>query len=264
MTKEERERKEAIAKAEWERRMEQLRSTMPPSDDRLLKSVAEVALSPPDVPGETKASLPLSVPLEIGTPLTSKAQPPSLPEASERGGGQSEGDLVEQPMQLEGSAPAVPPSQRAAARVYASNDPKLEALLDAIAQQVRARRRHRSGVNRKGLVIVDSDTFSRVSHVSHARRLDKVEVLTYLLSRYLPEAGKTEAPAWLLQERSDEILNSFHLVYHDDAAIAERFDWLELRFGLLKVDIVAAIVSRYLPPAPFAVPPKRRRRRMRL
>jgi hypothetical protein len=260
MTKEERERKEAIAKAEWERRMEQLRSTMPPSDDRLLKSIAEVALSPVDVPVETKASLPAP---ETGASPPTNAQQFSLPGASEPIGGRPEDHIIEQPMALEGPVPAMSPSQRAAARVYASNDPKLEALLDAIAQHVRARRRHPTGVNRKGLVIVDSDTFSRVSHVSHARRLDKVEVLTYLLSRYLPEAGKPEPPAWLLQERSDDILNSFHLVYHDDAGIAERFDWLELRFGLLKVDIVAAIVGRYLPPAPFTVPPKRRRRRMR-
>jgi hypothetical protein len=242
--------------------MEQLRSTMPPSDDRLLKSVVDVALSPADVSGDTKAALPAPLPPEPGAPTVTTSQSFSLAGTSERGGAQPEEDAIEA-VPLEGPMPAVSLSQRAAARVYASNDPKLEALLDAIAQQVRARRRRPSGVNRKGLVIVDSDTFSRVSHVSHARRLDKVEVLTYLLSRYIPEAGKPEPPAWLLQERPDDILNSFHLVYHYDAGIAERFDWLELRFGLLKVDIVAAIVSRYLPPAPFAVPPKRRRRRMR-
>jgi hypothetical protein len=113
------------------------------------------------------------------------------------------------------------------------------------------------------LVKVDSDVFSRVSNVSYARRLDKIEVLTYLLSRYLPEAGHEEPPAWLVQERPDDILNSFHLVYHEDSEIAPRFTWLEQRFGLLKVDIVAAIVTRYLPASPFVVPPKRRPKRKR-
>ena len=46
MTKEEKERKEAVAKAEFDRRMQQLRSTMPPSESQLLKSVAAVPLSP--------------------------------------------------------------------------------------------------------------------------------------------------------------------------------------------------------------------------
>ena len=46
MTKEEKELKEAVAKAVFDRRMQQLRSTMPPSESQLLKSVAAVPLSP--------------------------------------------------------------------------------------------------------------------------------------------------------------------------------------------------------------------------
>jgi hypothetical protein len=88
-------------------------------------------------------------------------------------------------------------------------------------------------------------------------------VLTYLLSRYLPDEGRQEPPGWLVQERPDDVLNAFPLVYAEDSEIATRFAWLEQRFGLLKVDIVAAIVTRYLPASPFVVPPKRRARRKR-
>jgi hypothetical protein len=252
MTKEEKERKEAVAKAEFDRRMQQLRSTMPPSDSQLLKSVAAVPLSPAGASGGKESVFPI-VPSAVVTTT------PLNPEFSGT-------DVTEKPKEEvlpQQSSEAFSPSQRAAARVNAANDPKLEALLDTIAHQVKAQRRQQSGLKRRVLVKVDSDIFSRVSNVSYARRLDKIEVLTYLLSRYLPEAGREELPAWLVQERPDDILNSFHLVYHEDSEIARRFTWLEQRFGLLKVDIVAAIVTRYLPASPFVVPPKRRPRRKR-
>ena len=154
-------------------------------------------------------------------------------------------------------------AQLAASRINASEDPKLEALLGTIAEQIKAQRRQHSPLNPRVLVKADSDTFSRVSRVSFARRLDKTEVLTYLLSRYLPDDGRQEPPAWLVQERPDDVLNAFPLVYAEDSEIATRFAWLEQRFGLLKVDIVAAIVTRYLPASPFVVPPKRRAGRKR-
>ena len=237
MTKEEKERKEADSRAEFQRRMQQLQSTMPPSDSNLLKAVAAVPLAPPG-----------------SEPVQALSPEPVPPKTRDR---------QEEDVPPTRSSDALGPAQRAAARVNATGDPKLEALLDAIAHQVKAHRRHRSGSNPRVLVKVDSDIFSRVSNVSYARRLDKIEVLTYVLSRYLPEAGRDEPPAWLAQERPDDTLNSFHLVYQEDSEIAPRFTWLEQRFGLLKVDIVAAIVTRYLPAAPFVVPPKRRPKRKR-
>jgi hypothetical protein len=237
MTKEEKERKEAASKADFERRMQQLQSTMPPSEGQLLKAVGAVSLSP----------------------TTTQVTEPVFPETPSL---ESAGTDVAMDQAL--SQPeALSPSQRAAARVNATNDPKLEALLDTIAHQIKAQRRQRSGLNPRVLVKVDQDTFSRVSNVSYARRLDKIAVLTYLLARYLPEAGREEPPAWLMQERPDDILNSFHLVYQEDSEIAPRFTWLEQRFGLLKTDIVAAIVTRYLPVSPYVVPPKRRPKRKR-
>jgi hypothetical protein len=239
MTKEEKERKEAASKLEFEQRIRQLQSTMPPSETQLLRAVAAVPLSP--ATSEAAELNPIAVPESPGERTETEDQPSQ-----------------------EQSLETLSPSQRAAARVNASNDPKLEVLLDTIAHQIKAQRRQRSVLNPRVLVKVDSDTFSRVSNVSFARRLDKIEILTYLLSRYLPEAGREEPPAWLLQERPDDVLNSLHLVYQEDSGIAARFTWLEQRFGLLKVDIVAAIVSRYLPAAPFVVPPKRRPKRKRL
>lgn len=237
MTKEEKERKEAASKVEFEKRMQQLQSTTAPSEGQLLKAVGAVALSP----GTTQAIEPVSLPT------------PSLESAG--------ADIAIDQQQSE----VFSPSQRAAARINASGDPKLEALLDTIALQIKAQRRQRAaaGLNPRVLVKVDSDVFSRVSNVSYARRLDKIAVLTYLLAKYLPEAGREEPPAWLVQERPEDILNSFHLVYEEDSEIAPRFTWLEQRFGLLKTDIVAAIVTRYLPKSPYVVPPKRRPKRKR-
>ena len=239
MNKEEKERKEAAAKAEFERRMRQLQATGAPSADDLLKSVGSIPLSP----GDSLES----------NPAAGVAPP--------------QDDFPEQPQP---PSPQPPPSpqtltraQLAASRINASDDPKLEALLDTIAEQIKAQRRQHSPLNPRVLVKADSDTFSRVSRVSFARRLDKTEVLTYLLSRYLPDEGRQEPPAWLVQERPDDVLNAFPLVYAEDSEIATRFAWLEQRFGLLKVDIVAAIVTRYLPASPFVVPPKRRARRKR-
>lgn len=237
MTKEEKERKEAASKADFERRMQQLQSTTAPSEGQLLKAVGAVALSP--------ATSQRIEPVSLTTPSLESAEADVALDHA-----------LSQPE-------ALSPSQRAAARVNATNDPKLEALLDTIAHQIKAQRRQRSGLNPRVLVKVDQDIFSRVSNVSYARRLDKIAVLTYLLARYLPEAGREEPPAWLVQERPDDILNSFHLVYQEDSEIAPRFTWLEQRFGLLKTDIVAAIVTRYLPVSPYVVPPKRRPKRKR-
>jgi hypothetical protein len=256
MTKEEKEHKDALAKADFERRMHLLQATRPPADLSLLKTVAAIRLSPSETTPEKEVVLPESSGATARDPIASPASPTPDPgvETTQR--------TIEEPPEARPTE-VLSSSQRAAARVYASNDPKREALLDAIASQVKARRHQHTGRDRRALVKVDSDVFSRVSNVSYARRIDKIEVLSYLLSRYLPEAGREEPPPWLLQERPDEVLNSFHLVYLEDAEIAARFAWLEQRFGLLKVDIVAAIAIRYLPDAPFVVPPKRRPRRKR-
>jgi hypothetical protein len=242
MTKQEKQLKETKARLEFDRRMAQLQSTMPPSEDQLLKAVGAVPLSPSGT--------------EISTSF--------LPSATDQ---EPVAELVNpEPESEPQSAPStrpMSPYQRAAARANTPSDPKMEALLDTVAQQVKALRGQRSGLNPRVLVKVDSDIFSRVSNVAYARRLDKIEVLTYLLSRYLPQAGREEPPSWLAQARPDDVLNSFHLVYQEDSEIAPRFTWLEQRFGLLKVDIVAAIVTRYLPASPFVVPPKRRPKRKR-
>ena len=240
MNKEEKERKEASAKADFERRMRQLQATGAPSDDDLLKSVGSIPLSPAE----------------------------SLESNPAAGVFPRQDDFPEQPQPSPSPQPLPSPqtltrAQLTASRVNATEDPKLEALLDTIAEQIKAQRRQHSPLNPRVLVKADSDTFSRVSRVSFARRLDKTEVLTYLLSRYLPDEGRQEPPAWLVQERPDDVLNAFPLVYVEDSEIATRFAWLEQRFGLLKVDIVAAIVTRYLPASPFVVPPKRRARRKR-
>jgi hypothetical protein len=238
MNKEEKQRRDAAAKADFEQRIKELQATTAPSAAELFNSVGPIPLSPDEL-----QAIP---PEAVAMPLADQAD--QLPAEDE-----SLPEVRQKPSR----------AQLTASRVNASTDPKVETLLDTIAEQVKAQRRHHSPLNPRVLVKTDSDIFSRVSRVSFARRLDKTEVLTYLLSRYLPEEGRQEPPIWLVQERPDDVLNAFPLVYAEDSEIAARFAWLEQRFGLLKVDIVAAIVTRYLPASPFIVPPKRRARRKR-
>ena len=74
MNKEEKERKEAAAKAEFERRMRQLQATGAPSADDLLKSVGSIPLSP----GDSLESNPIAVVAPPQDDFPEQPQPPRV------------------------------------------------------------------------------------------------------------------------------------------------------------------------------------------
>ena len=81
---------------------------------------------------------------------------------------------------------------KAIQRMYTTSDSSVEFILDEVAKAVRSRRRS-PGVNmRRVPVLVSAEAFNRVSYASFARRLDKIEVLTYLLEKYVP-SGRPES-----------------------------------------------------------------------
>ncbi len=105
---------------------------------------------------------------------------------------------------------------------------------------------------------VTSDVFSAVSEFAFAERLDKVEILTFLLHKHLPKAPYDAVPKWMLPEGDETTVKDFALPYRQDEELENAFRHLEHRFGLYRVDVVEAIVTRFLPAAKGLVRPKRR------
>lgn len=261
MTKEE---KEAKSNADFQDRLARLRMTVPASDQKLAERIAAVPLAPDNTPSKTVQREP-----EQTEPVVGEAPRPLSPATAEglidRDQAETDLDEVVEPPAIVPAALPEPRAVRSMARLYSTGDLKHEQMLDLIAQHVKSRRKEKKLPARRVAINIDSDVFSRVSHVAMSRGLDKGEVLSYLLARYLPKAGieENDVPPYMVQERSDEVLNSNHLFYAEDENISARFNWLMQRFGLLKVDIVGNIVLRYLPASPFRVPPKRKPRRKR-
>jgi hypothetical protein len=122
-------------------------------------------------------------------------------------------------------------------------------------------------------VLVSAEAFNRVSYASFARRLDKIEVLTYLLEKYVPSGRPESAPSWLVKTDLETEEKTRHLSYakSEDASkgegeesrkedLEERFWWLQGRFSVHKVDVIEAIIMKHLPAAPFETSPKPRRK----
>jgi hypothetical protein len=162
---------------------------------------------------------------------------------------------------------------KAIQRMYTTSDSSVEFILDEVAKAVRARRRS-PGVNmRRVPVLVSAEAFNRVSYASFARRLDKIEVLTYLLEKYVPSGRPESAPSWLVKTDLETDEKTRHLSYakSEDASksegeearkedLEERFWWLQGRFSVHKVDVIESIIMKHLPAAPFETSPKPRRK----
>lgn len=158
-------------------------------------------------------------------------------------------------------------------RMYTTSDSSVEFILDEVAKAVRSRRRS-PGVNTRSVpVLVSAEAFNRVSYASFARRLDKIEVLTYLLEKYVPSGRPESAPGWIVKTDLETEEKTRHLSYakSEDTAkdegeesrkedLEERFWWLQGRFSVHKVDVIEAIIMKHLPPAPFETSPKPRRK----
>jgi hypothetical protein len=162
---------------------------------------------------------------------------------------------------------------KAIQRMYTTSDSGVEFVLDEVAKAVRSRRRS-PGVNmRRVPVLVSAEAFNRVSYASFARRLDKIEVLTYLLEKYVPSGRPDSAPGWLVKTDVETEEKTRHLSYAKTEDISkgegdesrkedleERFWWLQGRFSVHKVDVIEAIIMKHLPAAPFETSPKPRRK----
>ena len=162
---------------------------------------------------------------------------------------------------------------KAIQRMYTTSDSSVEFILDEVAKAVRSRRRS-PGVNmRRVPVLVSAEAFNRVSYASFARRLDKIEVLTYLLEKYVPSGRPESAPGWLVKTDLETDEKTRHLSYakSEDTSksegeearkedLEERFWWLQGRFSVHKVDVIESIIMKHLPAAPFETSPKPRRK----
>jgi hypothetical protein len=135
--------------------------------------------------------------------------------------------------------------------------PATEVLFKELAQQIKAF--NPSSRTRRITISVSDDVFSRVSHLHFVERIGKVEVLTFLLERYVPKDRPDKLSRFLAREIQDED-QPRHLTFFEDADLAERLNWLKERHGIAKVAAVENIVLHALPPAPFNVSPIKRRR----
>jgi hypothetical protein len=127
-----------------------------------------------------------------------------------------------------------------------------------LARQLRESKKRREVNGIRLHVGVTSDVFSAVSEFAFAERLDKVEILTFLLHKHLPKAPYDAVPKWMLPEGDETTVKDFALPYRQDEELENAFRHLEHRFGLYRVDVVEAILTRFLPAAKGLVRPKRR------
>jgi len=135
--------------------------------------------------------------------------------------------------------------------------PTTEVLFKELASQIKAFRMTEPA--RRITISVSEEVFSRVSHLHFVERLGKLEIMSFLMERFVPKDPPEKLPRFLARELEDED-QPRHLVFFEDLKLAERLDWLKARHGLAKVAVVENIVLHALPPAPFNVPPTKRRR----
>ena len=135
--------------------------------------------------------------------------------------------------------------------------PTAEVLFKELAPQIRAFRATEPA--RRITVSVSEEVFSRVSHLHFVERVGKLEIMSFLMERYVPRDRPEKLPRFLARELENED-QPRHLTFFEDLKLAERLDWLKARHGFSKVAVVENIVLHALPAAPFNVPPTKRRR----
>jgi hypothetical protein len=135
--------------------------------------------------------------------------------------------------------------------------PIAEVLFKELGPQIKAFRTTEPA--RRITVSVSEEVFSRVSHLHFVERVGKLEIMSFLMERYVPKARPEKLPRFLAQELEDED-HPRYLTFFEDLKLAEQLDWLKARHGFTKVAVVENIVRHALPAAPFKVPPTKRRR----
>ena len=98
-----------------------------------------------------------------------------------------------------------------------------------------------------------------MSHFSFVERLGKIEILTFLLDRFVPKEGSDKAPRWLVRSPG-EATGIRRLTYFEDAKLNARLLLLKDWHGLSKVTVIENIVVQALPASPRNVPPAKRKR----
>lgn len=294
MTKEERERKrleqERERQAEIDEIMNRSQKTRPPSDvdlrarlsqnDLSIVSGGEAQDQVVTVLPQDQEETPSSTPIKLQSNLPTPSLRPPLERVRVQQEPIEESDTLPAPRR-DLPPPVLRPRRaaesdrhmKAIQRMYTTSDASVEFILDEVAKAVRSRRRS-PGANTKSVpVLVSAEAFDRVSYASFARRLDKIEVLTYLLQKYVPSGRPESAPAWLVKTDVETEEKTRYLSYAKTEGaskgegeeprkedLEERFWWLQGRFSVHKVDVIEAIIMKHLPAAPFETSPKPRRK----
>lgn len=235
------EEKERLRREEMERLRNNFLSIRPDNDKALendLRRQTTVPLSPQDlVPKESAEVLPAPAVVDIQLQDLEEQQAPG-----------------ERALASEEGTPKAPKPRFPTASVAS---PTAEVLFKELATQIRAFKMTEPA--RRITISVSEEIFSRVSHLHFVERLGKLEIMSFLMERFVPKDSPEKLPRFLARELEDED-QPRHLVFFEDLKIAERLDWLKERHGLTKAAVVENIVLHALPPAPFKIPPRKRRR----
>jgi hypothetical protein len=241
------EEKERLRREEMERIRNNFLNVRPDNDKALendLRRQTPVPLSPQDLVSKESAEVlaPAEAPPEtarINLPHQDRQEEEILSIAAEGGGGET-------PKALKTRFPTASVAS-----------PTAEVLFKELAPQIRAFRTTEPA--RRITVSVSEEVFSRVSHLHFVERVGKLEIMSFLMDRDVPRDRPEKLPRFLARELENED-QPRHLTFFEDLNLAERLDWLKARHGFSKVAVVENIVLHALPPAPFNVPPTKRRR----
>ena len=238
------EEKERLRREEMERLRNNFLNIRPDNDKALendLRRQTAVPLSPQDL--VSRATAAAQTPAELrGVDLPGQAGP-------------EEETLIHAAAERAEEAPkTVKPARFPTASVAS---PTAEVLFKELAPQIKAFKI--VGPARRITVSVSEEVFSRVSQLHFVERVGKLEILSFLMERFVPKDRPEKLHRFLARELEDED-QPRHLTFFEDLKLAERLDWLKAKHGFTKVAVVENIVLHALPPAPFNVPPTKRRR----
>jgi hypothetical protein len=241
------EEKERLRRQEMESLRNKFLQTRPENDKALeteLRQQTPVPLSPED--------LLLKETPKTFSPESSTGQAPATDPEGEVAQPQKAADPIPE---ARGEEPIKEPKPRFPTIGVLS--PTTEVLFKELAAQIKAFRGAEPA--RRITVSASEEVFSRVSHLHFVERIGKLEIMSYLMERFVPKERPEKLPRFLTRELEDED-QPRHLTFFEDLELAERLDWLKERHGFTKVAVVENIVLHVLPPAPFNVPPTKRRR----
>jgi len=250
---------------ELEQILSDVEASIPEADQALMRR--EVSLNPRGGFGDPVTTIGSGTVRKAGgSPPVSEGEPVEVGEKEDLVGGVAQDALLKKGSAIETRQQDDIKSQEITAgqfrelrSVVKDSDPDREALYDEVCRHLRSKRRRREvGGARRLSVGVTDEVFSAVSYLAFSRDLDKVEVLSYLLGRYVPGAGVETIPGWLSRPSEEPSKKSCFLSFFEDEDLKSSLNWIEMKFGVIRVDIVEAVVERYLPKAPFAVLPRRR------